>query len=85
MNPRRHPLLREALAILRSSGCTNITHHQNKHAKIRATLANGRPFTLVMAVSPSDRRAEVKNRTLLRRLLRSADATLTNPTTTEER
>ena len=56
MKSRRHPPLRDALAVLRGSGATDINHHQNKHVKIRATLANGKPFTFVMAVSPSDRR-----------------------------
>jgi hypothetical protein len=66
----RHDLLDEALTAIRAAGCRPEVV-RNRHFKIRWTDRRGRRRCLVVAFTPSDHRARLKSRAVLRRLLTS--------------
>jgi hypothetical protein len=66
----RNELLDEALTMIRAAGFKpNVV--RNRHWKITWTDQQGRVQSLVVALSPSDRRARLQSRAVLRRLLAS--------------
>jgi hypothetical protein len=67
MTNRVHDLV---LAELTRHGLTWRVEHRGKHQAIVFALPDGRERRLFFAVSPSDRRAPVKQRATLRRMLR---------------
>jgi hypothetical protein len=66
----RNELLEEALATVRAAGFEPSVE-RNRHWKVRWTDQRGRSQLLVIAFSPSDRRARMQSRAVLRRLLAS--------------
>ena len=66
----RNELLEEALATLRQAGFEPRVV-RNRHWKITWVDQHGRTRMLVVAFSPSNRRARVQSRNTLRRLLAS--------------
>jgi hypothetical protein len=66
----KNELLNEALATIRARGFEPSVA-RNRHWKVNWTDQHGRTRTLVVARSPSDRRARKQSRALLRRLLAS--------------
>jgi hypothetical protein len=62
-------LVEDALAALRAQGIAATVEH-GRHIKVRFTNAQGKRCLLVVAFSPSDRRAIKNSRAVLRRLLR---------------
>jgi hypothetical protein len=64
----RHELLEEALTKIRAAGFEP-TVVCNRHFKISWTNQHGRRQVLVIAMSPSDHRARLRSRSILRRLL----------------
>jgi len=67
----RNDLLDEAVEMIRASGFEPCVI-RNRHWKISWTDQLGRRRCPVVAFSPSDRRAGLKSRAVLRRLLRVA-------------
>jgi hypothetical protein len=66
----RNELLEEALLTLRQAGFEPRVV-RNRHWKISWTDQCGRTRVLIVAFTPSDRRARVRSRNTLRRLLTS--------------
>jgi len=73
MNFRRHPLLRDAIELLKARGATDIQYRQRRHIRLSA-LYCGRLVTTTISVSPSCRLAGVKNIAALKRALRAAES-----------
>ena len=69
--PRGNELVADALGMLAAAGFTPAIHGC-KHLKI-TWFDHGRRYTLVVPVSPSDRRARLNSRATLRRLLRTSE------------
>jgi len=67
-------LLREALGTLTARGFTPTVSNGGKHHKVSWT-ARGRRYVLVISRSPSDWRARLASRAVLRRLLNSNGST----------
>ena len=67
----KNELLDEALSTIRAAGFEPSVVC-NRHWKISRTDQHGRTQCLVIALSPSDRRARMQSRAVLRRLLRTA-------------
>jgi hypothetical protein len=65
----RNPLVRDALALLARHGFA-ATVSNGKHLKVRWS-DSGRRFTLIIPRTPSEHRARLNSRAVLRRLLRS--------------
>jgi hypothetical protein len=75
MNPRRHPLLHDAIELLKACGATNIEHSQRRHIQLSATY-RGHLVITTISVSPSCPFAGVKTIAALKRKLRAvADST----------
>ena len=70
MTPRARELVDDAVAILAAHGFTPIVTNGGKHLKIR-WFDHGRRYTLTVPASPSDKRARLNSRAVLRRILRS--------------
>jgi len=66
----KHELLDDALTMVRAAGFEPSVE-RNRHWKVSWTDQRGRVRLLVIAYSPSDWRARVKSRAVLRRLLAS--------------
>jgi hypothetical protein len=64
----RNELLEEALTMIRAAGFEPIVT-RNRHWKVSWIDQRGRTHLLIIALTPSDRRARVQSRTVLRRLL----------------
>ncbi len=67
----RNDLLDDAVEMIRAAGFESRVVC-NRHWKICWTDQQGHRHCLVVAVSPSDRRAKLQSRAVLRRLLRAA-------------
>jgi hypothetical protein len=67
---RKNELLTEALTMLRQAGFEPCVV-RNKHWKVTWTDQRGRTRMLIVAFTPSNRRARVQSRNTLRRLLAS--------------
>ena len=67
----RNDLPDEAVEMIRAAGFEPCVV-RNRHWKVQWADQQGRRHCLVVAFSPSDRRARLQSRTLLRRLLRAA-------------
>jgi hypothetical protein len=61
-------LVHDAVFLLRDRGLVPTVSNGGKHFKV-SWVANGRRHTLVISRSPSDRRARLASRAILRRLL----------------
>jgi hypothetical protein len=72
MSRRRSPLVDDAVAVLSASGHAADVDLDGAHIKVR-WVANGRKHLLVIARTPSDRRACANSRSALRRLLRQEE------------
>jgi hypothetical protein len=70
---RAEELVRDAEVLLRRHGFAPTVSNGGKHLKI-SWFDQGRRYTLVLSRSPSDRRARLRSRTVLRRLLRTNGA-----------
>ena len=70
MNPRARDLVRDALAILAAHGLTPTVDASGRHIKIY-WVTHGHRHLLVIPQSPSDYRARLNSRAVLRRLLRN--------------
>ena len=69
MTPRARELLNDTLAILATHGFKPTVDNKGRHVKVRWNDA-GRPFLFILPQSPSDPRARLNSRAVLRRLLR---------------
>ena len=67
----RNDLLDEAVEMIRAAGFEPCVV-RNRHWKVQWADQQGRRQCLVVAFSPSDRRARLQSRAVLRRLLRAA-------------
>ena len=65
---RRPGIVREAVATVVARGFTPTVRNGGKHFKV-SWIANGRRSVLVISQSPSNRKARVQSRAVLRRLL----------------
>jgi hypothetical protein len=63
-------IIRDTISALRDAGFRP-TIEGGKHFKVRWSDHTGRPRMLIVSRSPSDFRAKIQNRMMLRRLLRS--------------
>jgi hypothetical protein len=63
-------LVREAMETLITQGFAPAISNGGKHIKVR-WFDHGRRYTLIVSVSPGDRRARLNSRAVLRRLLRT--------------
>ena len=79
---RRNELVREAVAILIAHGHAPAVSNGGKHIKLTWTSA-GRRHVLVVSQSPSDRRARLRSRTILRRLMNTGAVTTENSRRTD--
>jgi hypothetical protein len=68
MRRLRNELVREAIAAVVARGFTPAVRNGGKHFKV-SWVANGRRRVLVISQSPSNRKARVQSRAVLRRLL----------------
>jgi hypothetical protein len=66
---RISPIVDDALAVLAANGLTGVVK-EGRHYKVEFTSLFGRKCLLVIARSPSDRRAIKQSRCQLRRLMR---------------
>jgi len=66
----KHEILEEALTAIRAAGF-DPSVVRNRHWKVTWIDLRGRKQVLIVAFSPSDHRARVQSRALLRRLLTS--------------
>ena len=69
MTPRANELVCEAVEILTAHGFTP-TVSNGRHIKIR-WFDRARRFTLIVPATPSDHRARLNSRAVLRRILRA--------------
>jgi hypothetical protein len=67
---RPNPLVLEALNTLAARGLIPSVGTRGKHIKL-CWFDHGRRYVLVISRSPSDHRAQLNSRTVLRRLLRN--------------
>jgi hypothetical protein len=70
MTPRARELVDDAVAILMANGFTPSVSNGGRHLKIR-WHDHGRRFTLIVPASPSDQRARLNSRAVLKRILRA--------------
>ena len=70
---QHHAIMRETLEILKAHGFVPTVANGSKHMKIRWVDGN-RTFTVVVSRSPSNRNAEHKARSILKRILRRSGA-----------
>jgi hypothetical protein len=66
---RADELIRDAVEMLAARGFIPIVSNGGKHIKVR-WFDQGRRYTLIVPRSPSDQRARLNSRAVLRRLLR---------------
>jgi hypothetical protein len=69
-SPRTNDLVRDATELLATHGFTPIVTNGGKHLKIR-WFDHGRRYTLIVPATPSDKRARLNSRAVLRRILRN--------------
>jgi hypothetical protein len=67
---RATELVRDAVALLRAHGFAPTVSNGGRHLRIR-WLDQGRRYTLVVPRNPSDQRARLNSRAVLRRILRT--------------
>jgi len=67
---RANPLVLDALDMLAKRGLVPVVGKRGKHIKIR-WVDQGRTRLLVVSRTPSDRRSQLRSRTILKRLLRN--------------
>jgi len=73
MNSRGLEVFRNAIAMIRASGATNIRHrYGGKHLRIEASYRGSRLVTFV-PLTPSDWRSSRNSRAQLKRLIRAAN------------
>ena len=70
MTFRANDLVRDAVAMLSTRGLVPTVSNGGKHLKLR-WFDQGRRYTLIVSVTPSDHRARLKSRAILRRILRA--------------
>jgi hypothetical protein len=70
MTSLANEMVNEAVGILFTHGFTPTVSNGGKHFKVR-WFDHGRRFTLIISRTPSDQRARLRSRTILRRLLRA--------------
>jgi hypothetical protein len=63
-------LVRDAVVLLRGHGFVPTVSNGGKHTKVR-WFDHGRRYTLFIPASPSDKRARLNSRAVLRRILRN--------------
>jgi hypothetical protein len=69
MTPRARELVNDAVALLRDNGFIPTVSNGGRHLRVR-WLDHGRRYTLFIPTSPSDVRARLNSRAVLRRILR---------------
>jgi len=67
---RARELVADAVRLLRDHGFTPAVSNGGKHTRVR-WFDGGRRYTLYVPASPSDHRARLNSRAVLRRLLRN--------------
>jgi len=67
---RATELVRDAVALLRGHGFTPAVSNGGKHVRVR-WFDHGRRYTLYVPSTPSDHRARLNSRAVLRRILRN--------------
>jgi hypothetical protein len=67
---RGQELVHDAVAMLRDRGFVPTVSNGGKHTRVR-WFDHGRRFTLYIPASPSDHRARLNSRAVLRRILRA--------------
>jgi len=67
---RGQELVRDAVAMLRDRGFVPTVSNGGRHLRVR-WFDHGRRFTLYIPASPSDHRARLNSRAVLRRILRA--------------
>jgi len=67
---RATELVDDAVALLKSRGFTATVSNGGKHMRVR-WFDHGRRFTLYIPASPSDHRARLNSRAVLKRILRA--------------
>jgi hypothetical protein len=67
---RANELVHDAVTLLRSHGLVPKVSNGGKHVRVR-WFDHGRRYTLIVPASPSDQRARLNSRAVLRRILRS--------------
>jgi hypothetical protein len=67
---RAEELVRDAITLLRRHGFSPTVSNGGKHLKVR-WFDQGRSYTLIIPQSPSDHRARLNSRAMLRRILRA--------------
>jgi len=70
---RADELIRDAVEMLAARGFIPTVSNGGKHIKV-CWFDHGRRYTLLISRSPSDHRARLQSRTVLRRLLRNNGA-----------
>jgi hypothetical protein len=70
MTPRAKDLVRDAVAMLKGHGFAPTVSNGGRHLRVR-WFDHGRRFTLYIPSTPSDHRAKLNSRAVLRRILRS--------------
>jgi hypothetical protein len=70
---RATELVNDAVALLKDHGFAPTVSNGGKHVRVRWVDA-GRRFTLYVPASPSDHRARLNSRAVLRRILRNGGA-----------
>ena len=67
---RADELVDDAVSLLKSRGFTPVVSNGGRHVRVR-WVDRGRRYTLYVPSTPSDHRARLNSRTVLRRLLRA--------------
>lgn len=70
MTPRANDLVRDAVAMLKGHGFTPTVTNGGRHLRVR-WFDGSRRFTLYVPSTPSDHRARLNSRAVLRRILRN--------------
>jgi len=71
---RAEELIRDAVVLLQDRGFVPTVSNGGKHVRVR-WFDHGRRYTLYVPASPSDQRARLNSRAVLRRILRSNGGT----------
>jgi hypothetical protein len=69
MTPRARELVDDAVRLLRDHGFTPAVSNGGKHTRVR-WFDGGRRYTLYVPASPSDHRARLNSKAVLKRILR---------------